>query len=232
MTRAGTWFLLGAIGIAFVIYVLIWATLACSSTAWQTLMDGSPSCGEFWLNRYQGLLGAIATLLAGFLAYRAAVAEARQADTRSRNTQKAMLNGRVEELCRDIDALKVAAAYIRTYLENYPAAPDQPAGGIYYDRYMEARIKGRDFISQSALAAPNGFGGRIQTVMTALDRIGERIKEHIGASGSNYHSSVAMFSAEIKRNIDGLGILEKQIRNEIPRFETRLNNVRDELDTL
>jgi hypothetical protein len=116
---------------------------------------GAPSCAEFWINRYQGLLGAFATLCAGFLAYRAAMSEVRRAERRMREARKAALNEQVDELCRDIDALKVAAGYVGTYLGNFPST-----GGAnddsYYNCFQQARTKARDFVSQSAVAAPGG----------------------------------------------------------------------------
>jgi glucose-6-phosphate dehydrogenase assembly protein OpcA len=46
---------------------------------------------EFWLNRYQGLLGAGATLLAGWLAYRAAITTARRAERLAKTRKESCL---------------------------------------------------------------------------------------------------------------------------------------------
>jgi hypothetical protein len=87
MTQQGRWFLFLAFIAAMLIAGPIWAALACRSPAWLKVLDGAPSCAEFWLNRYQGLIGAAATLLAGFLAYQAAVSDARRAERKARDTQ-------------------------------------------------------------------------------------------------------------------------------------------------
>src|SRR5271155_3103254 len=106
MTRQGSWFLFGAVAAAMLIAVVMWAALACGYPAWQSVLGGAPSCAEFWLNRYQGLIGALATLFAGFLAYRAAMSEARRAEQQARNARRAALNDQQRRLCRDIDALR------------------------------------------------------------------------------------------------------------------------------
>jgi hypothetical protein len=85
------WLIFGAAIAALLIAVWVWAEFACRSPAWQTVLSGSPSCTEFWLNRYQGLIGALATLFAGFLAYQGAVSEARRAERQAREARKAAL---------------------------------------------------------------------------------------------------------------------------------------------
>jgi hypothetical protein len=79
-----SWLIFGAAVAVVLIAVWIWAELACRNPAWQTVLNGSPSCTEFWLNRYQGLIGALATLFAGFLAYQAAMSQMRRAEREAR----------------------------------------------------------------------------------------------------------------------------------------------------
>jgi hypothetical protein len=213
------------------IAVWVWAELACRSSAWHALLSGAPSCTEFWLNRYQGLIGALATLFAGFLAYRAAVSEARRADHRARDARTAMLKGEVDRLCRDIDAMRVAAGYIGKYVAHFPSTPGA-SDDAYFNAFQNARIKAHDVVSHSAVNAPGGYGARIQTLMTGIDRLGDRVKEQTGSSGANYNSTVALFGAEIKERIAGLQVLQKQIRDDIPRYGARLNAARDELTAL
>jgi hypothetical protein len=172
MTRPGQLFLLGSIGIAVLAVVVLWATTACHLPAWQATLNGAPSCAEFWLNRYQGLLGAIATLFAGFLAYRAAIKEARRAERQARDVRKAVLNEKRDRLCQDLDALKLAASYIDTYVDGFPANATNDA---YYNAFMEARTRARDSLSQVAIEAPDRFGARIQTVMTSMQKLASQI---------------------------------------------------------
>ena len=60
------WTIFGAAVVALLVGVWVWAEVACDNPAWQKVLNGSPNCTEFWLNRYQGLIGALATLFAGF----------------------------------------------------------------------------------------------------------------------------------------------------------------------
>jgi hypothetical protein len=101
-------------------------------------------------------------------------------------------------LCRDIDALKTAAGYVDKYLENFPST----AGGnneTYFNAFQTAHIKARDFISQSAVGAPDG--ARIHTVMTGIERLADRIKEQMASSGANYNSTVASCRARIQARL-------------------------------
>jgi hypothetical protein len=211
--------------------VWVWAQVACRSPVWQTVLSGSPSCTEFWLNRYQGLIGALATLFAGFLAYKAAVSEMRLAVRRAREAQKVTLEGQIQQLCRDIDALKLAASYLGKYLENFPNVGNA-TNVAYFNSFQGARTKARDFVSHVAAGAPDGFGARIQTVMTSIQQLGDRIKEQLEAPGANYNSTVDIFGAEIVERIAGLRSLQSQLRSEIPHREERLVSLRDELAML
>ena len=209
MTRLGQLFLFGAIGIAVLADIMLWAAAACRSPAWQATLNGAPSCAEFWLNRYQGLLGAAATLLAGFLAYRAALSEARRAERQARDVRRAMLSEKRRRLCQDLDALRLAASYIDSYVSRFPAT-ENATNDAYYNAFMEARTKARNSLSQVAVEAPDRFGARIETVMTAMQKLGERIAEHLNSTGANYPSTVALFGSEVAERVAGLQTLRDQ----------------------
>ncbi len=226
MTRQGWWFLFGAVALAIAIYVIIWATLACYAPAWQAMFNNAPSCTEFWLNRYQGLIGALATLFAGFLAYRAAMSAAHRAERQARDARRAALTDQIERVCKDIDNLSVAASYIGTYVQRFPSEGNDELA--YFREFQLARMTVSDAISYAALAAPDGFGPRINTLMTAIQQLGERTNEIT----SDQISTAKFFGAEIVNRIGGLRTVETQIRSAIPGFQARLITLRDELDTL
>jgi hypothetical protein len=228
MTRQG-WWLFGAGAVAVMIAVSIWAALACRNPAWQAVLNGAPSCAEFWLNRYQGLIGALATLFAGFLAYRAAVSEARRAERQVREARKAALKDQIQRLCRDIDALKLAASYISEYAGRFPSNPDKTA---FFNAFRLARNKALDFVSHAALSAPDGYGARINTVMTAIQQLGDRIEEHLDKMGSNAQAAIDFFGDNIIERIAGLQSVRNQILSDMPAYESRLVGLRDELTAL
>jgi hypothetical protein len=70
MNREG-WIFIGFVGAsALAINAMPWLWTACRNPAWATVLNGAQSCPEFWLNRYQGLIGALVALGAAFVAVR------------------------------------------------------------------------------------------------------------------------------------------------------------------
>jgi hypothetical protein len=231
MRRQGWWFLVGALALGVLIDTGILAALACNAPAWRTLLNDAPSCAEFWLNRYQGLIGALATLTAGFLAYRAAVSEARRAERQARDVRSSALRDKIRRLCADIDALKVAAGYLGTYAGRFPPAenPDQDS---YFQAFQNAWVTADDSTSYSALDAPDSYGNRINTLMTTIQQLGERINEVSSRMGSNRAALLNTFGKTIIDKVNGLRMVEKQMRSKIPDYEAQLNAARDELSAL
>jgi hypothetical protein len=221
----------GAAIVALLVGAWVWAELACDNPAWQKVLNGSPSCTEFWLNRYQGLIGALATLFAGFLAYRAALSEMRRAERQARVAREAALHDQIQQLCLDIDGLKLAASYLGKYTEPFPTSANATKVD-YFTALQSARIMARDFVSHTAASAPYGYGPRIQTIMTSIQQLGERIKEQLESAGANYQSTVDLYGSEIVDRITGLRSVRDQLRAEIPRREDQLIALRNELAML
>jgi hypothetical protein len=230
MKRLG-WFLFGTAIVAIAICLCIWAALACRNPAWRTVLNGAPSCAEFWLNRYQGLIGALATLFAGFLAYRAVLNEAKRAEKQARNARKAVLNDEIQQLCRDIDTLRLAADYIGKYVDRFPSE-DKLGKAPYLEAFRQAHIKGQDFVSMTALDAPGGYGSRIHTLMAAIKDLGARVEEQIASMGSNPYAATNLFGDDIIERVTGLRTIQNQMRATIPSYEGRLNGLRRELAAL
>lgn len=227
MTRRRWWFLFGAIAVAIAVGAIVWAAArSCHSPAWQATLNSAPSCTEFWLNRYQGLIGALATLLAGFLAYRAAMSAAKGAERQARDARRAALTDQIARLRHDIDVLEIAANYIDTYVGRYPS--DGSNETAYFSACQLARLTANDVVNQAALAAPDGYGARIDTLMTAIHQLGDRTKEIT----SEQLSTAKLIGGEIFNRIAELRSVEEQIRSVIPRYQARLGTLRDELDNL
>jgi hypothetical protein len=226
LTRQAWWFLFGAVAVAIVVYVIVWTTLACHAPEWRATFNGVPSCAEFWLNRYQGLIGALATLLAGFLAYRAAMSVAKSAERQARDARRAALTDQIERLSHDVDALNVAARYLGAYLAQYPSEGGDET--TYFRAFRLARLKGSDVISPAALTAPDGYGVRINASMTKLQRLGERTD----SLTSDQLSTVKIVGGEIYNVIGELRSIEIQIDLVTPRYAARLRTLHDELKTI
>ena len=225
LTRQAWWFLFGAVAVAIVVYVIVWTTLACHAPEWRATFNGVPSCAEFWLNRYQGLIGALATLLAGFLAYRAAMSVAKSAERQLR-CQTCGFDGSDREISHDVDALNVAARYLGAYLAQYPSEGGDET--TYFRAFRLARLKGSDVISPAALTAPDGYGVRINASMTKLQRLGERTD----SLTSDQLSTVKIVGGEIYNVIGELRSIEIQIDLVTPRYAARLRTLHDELKTI
>jgi hypothetical protein len=193
---------------------------------WLKVLDGNPSCAEFWLNRYQGLIGALATLLAGFLAYLAAMSQAKQAERQAIDAKRAALIDQIERLRHDFDTLNAAGNDLAEYVGRFPSeGTDETA---YFRALHHARFTGGDVIGPATLAAPDGLGARINTLMTALEHLGDSTKEIT----SDQLSTVKPVGGEVYNRIQALRAIEKQIRSIIPRHQTRLGALQDELKAL
>lgn len=224
------WCLFAAAVIVILIAVWGWAELACHTPAWQTVLSGAPSCTEFWLNRYQGLIGALATLFAGFLAYRAALSEAKRAERQARQAEIAALKEQAHRLYREIDTLRLASGYIGKYLDRFPVwSQERPDKTLYFNIFRLARTMAQDFVSASALSAPDGYGTRIHTLMTAIQQLGDRIEENILQMGGKSQAAINLFGDEIVDRVTGLHAIRAQIQADIPGYEARLNGLRDTL---
>ena len=151
---------------------------------------------------------------------------AKGAERQARDARRAALTEQIERLHQDIHALNVAASDIGKYVGRFPS--DTTNEIAYFSVCQFARQTANDVINQAALAAPEGYGARINTLMTALHRLGDRTKEIT----SDQHSSAKGVGGEIYNRIDELRTVESQIHLLIPRYQGRPKTRRDELDTL
>lgn len=103
---------------------------------------------------------------------------------------------------------------------------------LYLKTFEQLWVTARDFISYTALNAPGGFGVRINTVMTTIQQLGERIKEARSQPGMNPATMVDTFCEAIVRQVSGLRTVEGQMRSKIPDYEKQLIAVLNELSAL
>ncbi|MFB0490240.1 hypothetical protein ABIE45_002826 [Methylobacterium sp. OAE515] len=74
---------LGAVAVVFCLAAFDWITWACRLPVGEegkVLTPGFGGCIEFWLNRYQTSIGAVAALIAGFAAWQGAMKQVARAD--------------------------------------------------------------------------------------------------------------------------------------------------------
>lgn len=230
LNRAGTIFVAGAIVVGVVLDATISAIIDCNEPRWATLIAASsPSCAEFWLNRYQGLLGAGTTLLAGWLAYRAAMIAAALAESRAKKTEIAVLTEKIARAMLELDNLKLAPAYLDNIANQFP--PDNQPDGAFVVRLRGLRFKARDILSYSAANAPAPHGSRVETVVGRLRSLGDSVQE-MDMRGVSIAGIATLIGADVRNAIAGLGDLAMTIRNDLPRADRQLVALMDERDAL
>jgi hypothetical protein len=72
MTKDGRRFLVGSVFVGLGINIGFWLIQSCDAPLWLKLIEaGGGSCAEFWLNRYQTLIGGGAALAGAWITIRA-----------------------------------------------------------------------------------------------------------------------------------------------------------------
>ena len=185
---------------------------------------------EFWLNRYQGLLGASATLLAGWLAYRAAITTAKRAERRAKDAQRKFLDDRIKRAEIDLDNLKLAPSYLDNLANKFP--PTNAAPLEFIKRLKTLRYEAGTTLSHSASAAPPPHGARVATVIERIKTLSDNLNEMETMRGVSIEGITSAMGKDVMAAVDGLGILAKTIRDDIPRAERELIAMCDERDAL
>lgn len=145
--RVGNWQVSGAI---LIVGVALWRGIFSDGLCHlpiavkATNFEDRTWCFEFWFNRYQGLLGGIATLFAAFLAYKA--------------VQRQIRSGLVSELKRDLSVLRAMMDAL-SWSTNLSLALDQTDAEFYLD------LNGGDCREHAAQVV-----GRLKIIEEARDR--------------------------------------------------------------
>jgi hypothetical protein len=152
------------------------------------------------------------------------IAEARE---EQRKSNFARLDREFQLFAKDIDRLKLAKGYLGTFSARFPDAGrlDGWSVALFFVRKDAA-----EFLSQSAIAAPFGYGERISTVMNRIQRLGDRLVE--GSPDSMPTQGVLnYFEPRITVAMEGIRTIESQISAEIPAWEAQLIALADERDS-
>jgi hypothetical protein len=175
-----------------------------------------------------GLLGAAGTIFAGWLAYSAAQQATARALAEARAAKRAALAEQIAVLSSGIDRLKLAKGYLETFTADFPPThPDASRGG-FVSKLRQCHAHARDFLSSTAIRAPFGYGSQILTVMTRIEKLGDRIEQSIDRNPGLSPDSV--WGDIVFEAIAGLRSLAAQITSDIPVHERSLVRLADQRD--
>jgi hypothetical protein len=181
-----------------------------------------------WLGFAGAIIGAGCTIFAGWLAYSAVQVQIKDYRDAARQTAFSALDEQVMTNSRDIDRLVLAAAFLNTFAEPFPPTHNGASTGGFTDRLRQSRMKALDFVSASATNAPYGYGSNISTVMTRIQRLGDRIDDQ--SSQLQWAAVSDYFDESVKDAIAGIRAIAAQIEGDIPvhrQFLERLMNDRN-----
>jgi hypothetical protein len=222
-----------AAGILLILTLNVW--LGLWGPVWQAAWEMKPADA---LGVIVAIVGWSITVLIGaigfYFAFRQIQLQQKQiryAEAEIRRSNFLRLDREVRELGQDIDRLKTAAGYLRTFTCTFP--PDSQIDGWAIGLF-HTRSAADDFISQSAVSAPFGYGERISTVMSRIQRLGDMMTE---ASAKHSHglppAGIQMYyDPRIKAAVKGIRLIEAQIDAEVPIQLQRMLNLSDERDSL
>jgi hypothetical protein len=152
------------------------------------------------------------------------IAEARE---EQRKSNFARLDREFHTFAKDIDRLKTSQGYLGTFSARFPDAGrlDGWSAALFFVRKDAA-----EFVSQSAVSAPFGYGERISTVMNRIQRLGDRLVE--GSPDSMPTRGVLdYYELRVAVAVEGIRTIESQISAEIPEREAQLIALADERDS-
>lgn len=153
--------------------------------------------------------------------------EIRAAANATRRANYLRLSNEVSNFGRDIDRLMTAKGYLGTFTGTFPTDGRLHGWSV---RLVQARSAAEDFISQAAVSAPFGYGERVSTVMSRIQRLGDMLAT---ASRDMQPSEgiAAFYDPRIKAAIEGIRTIEGQITAEIPIRQQQMLEMADERDT-
>jgi hypothetical protein len=177
-----------------------------------------------------GLLGAAGTVFAGWLAYSAAQEATARALAMARDAKRAALAEQISSHAENIDRLKVARGYLNTFADHFPSTDSGAPRIGFVATLRNCHAKALDFLSSTATRAPFGYGSQIATIMTRIEKLGERIEESVmrnpGIKWEQY------WADDVFEAIVGVRAVASQIANDIPGHERHLLRLVDERDAI
>ena len=188
------------------------------------IKNGNPSD---WIG-FAGNFGAgIMTLIAATVAWFAVQKQIDQANRTAEEASRLRAQEKFIETAEKIDALMLARGYLRTFADNFP--DPSSAAFINFDfasKLAELHQRKLVYLSQSAAAAPEGFGRSITTVMWRVEKLAEDTEDNLTRLSNRYLNN------EIKNSVIGLRSLADSIDKRLPRLEVRLANLGEQVKNL
>jgi hypothetical protein len=176
-----------------------------------------------------GLIGTGGAVFAGWLAYSAAQESSARALAEVQEAKHARLVEQVSVFSDEIDRLKLARSYLESFAANFPPTDSGASHAGFVSKLRECHAQGLDFLSSSAVRAPFGYGAQITTVMTRIEKLGDRIEETIDRQPTIKPDQV--WADVVFEAIAGVRAIAKQIANDIPVHEKHLLRLADERDS-
>jgi hypothetical protein len=128
----------------------------------------------------------------------------------------------------EIDRLKLARSYLESFAANFPPTNSGASHAGFVSRLRECHAQGLDFLSSSAVRAPFGYGAQITTVMTRIEKLGDRIEETLDRQPTMKPDQV--WADVVFEAIAGVRAIAEQIANDIPVHEKHWRRLADERD--
>ncbi len=73
--------------------------------------------------------------------------------------------------------LKLARSYLEAFAANFPPTHSGASHAGFVAGLRQCHVQALDFLSSSAVRSPFGYGAQITTVMTRIEKLGERVEE-------------------------------------------------------
>jgi hypothetical protein len=181
-----------------------------------------------WLGFSGGIIGAGCTIFAGWLAYSAVQVQIKDYRDAARKSAFAALDERVFAISQDIDRLKLAIGFLANFTDGFPPSSERASTGGFTEHLRQTRLKALDFLSASATNAPYGYGAIISTVMSRVQRLGDRMDER--SLQQNWAAVIMYYDPLVKEAIAGIRGITEQIKVDIPIHEAALLRAIDERD--
>jgi hypothetical protein len=217
-----------AVGIVLILMLVNW--LGVWGPIWHSDWKSQPSD---WLGLGGALFGSFCTIAAGGWAYygvwqqiKITQGEIAAAQKEARSNHFKSLDDDVRKLGEDIDRLILARGFLAKFAEPFPASGNLDGFAM---RLFHSRNDALDFISQSAVTAPFGFGEIVSTVMSRVQRLGDRVDEK--SKGYAPEQGIKDYYEPLVREaIIGIRSIISQIDDQIPIRRSELVRLMDERD--
>jgi hypothetical protein len=171
-----------------------------------------------------GLVGFGGALFAAWLAFSGTQDQIRETNAANRRTEKLKAKDEAQRLASDIDVLMTAKGYLSKFSSYFPDDQKEFETFDFVKHLNVLRSKARVFVSQTASAAPYGFGTRITTVMWRLKEMADEIYRETHANRAMY---VRPLNDEVKEAVAGVRTIIEQIDAKIPSLQERLLLLKD-----